>query len=145
MISVQKLEGLTTFGRSICLLTKSFVYRYLSLVLDDQFSQAGSGQGHWLLHPTQTVTSKQDGTKIQDYSYNFDPITGNLNWRQNNKYSNLREDFYYDNLDRLDYIQMNGTTTLDMAYDSNKGGIATKNDVGRIDNVLFFSTKVEKF
>jgi len=23
---------------------------------------------------------------IQSYSYNFSPTTGNLNWRQNNKY-----------------------------------------------------------
>ena len=30
-------------------------------------------------YPTQTVTTKQDGTKIQDYSYNFDPVKGILN------------------------------------------------------------------
>ena len=77
--------------------------------------------------PTSTVT----GT-IQNYSYNFNTVTGNLNWRQNNKYTNLKEDFTYDNLDRLDNISMGGTTTLDMAYDSNKGGITTKSDVGTL-------------
>jgi hypothetical protein len=46
---VQKPEGLTTFGRSIYFLTKSFGYKYLSLASDGQFSQAGNGQGHWLL------------------------------------------------------------------------------------------------
>jgi hypothetical protein len=47
---VQKPEGLTTFGRLICLLTKSFGYKYLSLASDGQFSPAESGQGQWLFH-----------------------------------------------------------------------------------------------
>jgi len=38
------------------------------------------------------ITSQETDT-IQDYSYNFNPASGNLNWRQNNKYSNLKEDF----------------------------------------------------
>lgn len=75
------------------------------------------------------LTSKVTGT-IEDYSFNFDPVTGNLNWRQNNKYVNLKENFYYDNLDRLDNIYMGATMTLDMAYDASKGGITTKTDVG---------------
>ena len=67
---------------------------------------------------------------IQDYSYNFDPVSGNLNSRQNKKYSGLTEDFTYDNLNRLDNVSMGGTLKLDMAYQSNNGGIATKTDVG---------------
>jgi RHS repeat-associated protein len=55
-----------------------------------------------------------------------------LNWRQNNKYSGLKEDFQYDNLDRLDDVYKGGTMTLDMAYDGNKGGITTKTDVGTL-------------
>ncbi len=69
---------------------------------------------------------------IQNYSFNFDPVSGNLNWRQNNKHSNLRESFYYDNLDRLDSIRMGTTTKLKMAYDGDKGGITTKSDVGTL-------------
>lgn len=78
-------------------------------------------------YPTSTVV----GT-IQNYSYNFNPVTGNLNWRQNNKYSGLREDFHYDNLDRLDDVYMGSTMTLDMGYDINKGGINTKSDAGTL-------------
>jgi len=37
-------------------------------------------------YPTSTVT----GT-LQSYSYNFNTVTENLNWRQNNKYSNLQD------------------------------------------------------
>jgi RHS repeat-associated protein len=77
--------------------------------------------------PTSTATGS-----IQDYSYNFNTVTGNINWRQNNKYSNLREDFNYDDLDRLDSIYMGSTTTLEMEYHSNKAGIITKNDVGTL-------------
>jgi hypothetical protein len=51
---------------------------------------------------------------IQNYSYNFNPVNGDLNWRQNNKYTGLKEFFYYDNIDRLDYIIKGTTTTLDM-------------------------------
>jgi len=79
-------------------------------------------------YPTSTVT----GT-LQSYSYNFNTVTGNLNWRQNNKYTGLKETFNYDNSDRLDNVyQGTGTPvlTLDMAYDSNKGGITTKSDAG---------------
>jgi len=60
-------------------------------------------------------------------------VTGNLDWRQNNKYSNLKETFNYDNLDRLDNVYKGTGTpvlTLDMAYESNKGGISTKSDAG---------------
>jgi RHS repeat-associated protein len=78
-------------------------------------------------YPTSTVA----GT-IQNYSYNFNPVTGNINWRQNNKYSGLREDFQYDNLDRLSNVSMNSTTTLNMSYDNNKGGIITKSDAGTL-------------
>ena len=79
-------------------------------------------------YPTSTVTGS-----LQSYSYNFNTVTGNLNWRQNNKYSNLKETFYHDNLDRLDNVYKGTGTpvqTLDMAYESSKGGISTKSDAG---------------
>lgn len=78
-------------------------------------------------YPTSTVVDT-----IQNYTYNFDPVTSNLSWRQNNKHTGLREDFHYDNLDRLDSVYMGSTMTLDMAYESNKGGITTKSDVGTL-------------
>ena len=57
---MHKPEGLTTFGRSIYLLIKSFDYKYLSLASDGQFSPAGSGQGHWLF---QTIVVRH---KVRD-------------------------------------------------------------------------------
>jgi len=72
---------------------------------------------------------------IQNFSYNFNPVTGNLNWRQNNKHQGLKETFNYDNLDRLDNVYKGTGTpvmTLDMAYDSNRGGITWKSDVGKL-------------
>ena len=42
---VHKPEGLTTFCRSIYLLTKSFVYKYLSLASDGQFSRLEVAKG----------------------------------------------------------------------------------------------------
>lgn len=75
--------------------------------------------------PTSIVT----GT-VQNYSYNFNPVTGNLAWRQNNKYTGLREDFQYDNSDRLSNVTKSGVTTLTMSYDGNTGGITGKSDAG---------------
>jgi hypothetical protein len=62
-------------------------------------------------------------------------MTGNLTWRRNKKKSDLKETFNYDNLDRLDNVYKGITTpvmTLDMVYDSNKGGITTKSDAGTL-------------
>ena len=84
--------------------------------------------------PTSTVTGS-----IQNDSCNFNAVTGNLNWRQNNKYSNLKETFNYDNLDRLDNVYKGTGTpvmTIDMEYDPNKGSITLKDDVGS----LFYNT-----
>ncbi len=75
--------------------------------------------------PTSIVT----GT-IQNYSFNFNPVTGNLAWRQNNKYTGLREDFQNDDLDRLTDVMKNSVTTLTMSYDGNTGGLAGKSDAG---------------
>jgi RHS repeat-associated protein len=75
--------------------------------------------------PTSIVTGA-----IQNYSYNFNPVTGNLNWRQNNNYSGLTESFTYDNLDRLSSVTQGSNTTLTMTYDGNTGGITGKSDAG---------------
>lgn len=72
------------------------------------------------------LTSITTGS-IQDFSYYYNHTTGNLTWRQ--KGINLKEDFQYDDLDRLDSANV-GSYKLGMSYDSNKGGITTKSDVG---------------
>jgi RHS repeat-associated protein len=75
-------------------------------------------------YPTSTETGS-----IQDYIYNFNTETGNLNWRENDE-ADLREDFHYDDLDRLDGVNMGENMTLDMSYDENTGGISLKDDAG---------------
>jgi RHS repeat-associated protein len=67
------------------------------------------------------------GTGVQNLSYQWDR-TGNLSQRKDVA-QNLTENFVYDNLHRLDYSQLNGTTNLDMAYDL-LGNITNKSDVG---------------
>ena len=66
---------------------------------------------------------------IQDYRYAFNPVTGNLNSRQNFKRS-LYESFSYtdnqDNLDRLTSVA--GPRNLAMTYAAN-GNILTKSDI----------------
>ncbi len=76
-------------------------------------------------YPSSTVTGS-----LQSYHYEFQPTTGNLNWRRNDLHSNIQENFAYDPLDRLDKIYRGTTTLLDMAYDDNKGGITLKDDFG---------------
>lgn len=61
---------------------------------------------------------------IQDFSYNFDPQTGNLNWRKDNT-RNLRERFSYDRLNRL-----TGFRDKKMSYDE-KGNITYFPNVGQ--------------
>ncbi len=78
--------------------------------------------------PTSMVT----GT-IQNYQYNFDGSTGNLNWRGNSKYSGTVEYFQYDNLDRLYRVYFTSNTLQSIAYTPSKGGISTKSDVGTLN------------
>jgi RHS repeat-associated protein len=68
------------------------------------------------------------GTGLQNQSYAFDPV-GNLTQRQDNT-QGLSENFYYDNLNRLSYSTLNGTTNLTMGYDTTgMGNIASRSDV----------------
>jgi RHS repeat-associated protein len=75
------------------------------------------------------------GTGVQNEGYLYD-LMGNVTQRQNNA-SSLTENFYYDNLYRLDYSTLKvgagaATTNLDLAYDLT-GNITTKSDVGAYD------------
>lgn len=66
------------------------------------------------------------GACAQNHSYLFD-LVGNVTQRQNNNLG-LTENFYYDNLYRLDYSQLNGATNLDVSYDA-LGNITARSDV----------------
>lgn len=74
--------------------------------------------------------SIQTGTSavVQNLVYEWD-LVGNLKKRRDLNQSGLAEEFFYDNLYRLDYSQRNGSTNLDMAYDA-LGNITSKSDVG---------------
>ena len=66
------------------------------------------------------------GTGLQNLAYQWDKV-GNLTQRQDNNWPGLSENFYYDNLYRLDHSTLNGTTNLDMQYQAN-GNIDYKSD-----------------
>jgi len=67
-------------------------------------------------------------TNRQNLSFAWDK-NGNLKTRLDANQANLTEEFFYDPLDRLDYAQRNGVTTLDLAYVAN-GNIATRAEGG---------------
>ncbi len=73
------------------------------------------------------VTSGLNGTaSLQNDSYLYDEV-GNLTQRQNNN-AGLTENFYYDNLYRLDHSTLNGTVSLQMGY-SGAGNITSRSDL----------------
>ncbi len=72
-----------------------------------------------------TTRSIKKGTSfIQNFGYNINPTTGNLNWRKDNV-RNIQENFGYDNLNRL--TSFNGKT---VSYDT-KGNITNMSSVGK--------------
>lgn len=75
-------------------------------------------------------------TGVQNLAYTWDKV-GNLSSRQDLNQS-LTETFFYDNLHRLDYSQLNGSTNLDLSYDAT-GNITYKSDVG---NYLYSSSRL---
>ncbi len=82
------------------------------------------------------------GTGLQNLSYLYDPI-GNVTQRQESTLG-LTENFYYDNLYRLDYSTLNnGTTTttnLTMHYDA-MGNITHRSDVNGDATWTYHGTK----
>lgn len=81
-------------------------------------------------------TGPGGGTSVQNLSYLWDKV-GNLAQRQDNN-QGLTENAYYDNLYRLDYTTLNGSTNLDLAYAAN-GNIQTQSGVG---TYTYHSTKI---
>jgi RHS repeat-associated protein len=76
-------------------------------------------------YPTSSKVTYNSVDK-QDYRYSFNPVTGNLNSRQNYLRS-LLENFTYDDVDRLTGVS--GPRNLSMTYSQN-GNISTKSDIG---------------
>ena len=70
---------------------------------------------------------------IFDYSYSFNPATGNLMQRKDNTRA-LTETFTYDNLNRLKTSTINGTSGLTTNY-FNNGNIQNKSDVSTSDYI----------
>ncbi len=68
------------------------------------------------------------GTGFQNQAYLYDEV-GNVTQRQDNNLG-LTENFYYDNVYRLDHSTLNGTVNLQMGYAST-GNITSKSDVSR--------------
>jgi RHS repeat-associated protein len=89
---------------------------------------------------TGTLKSIQTGlggsSAVQSLEYKWD-LVGNLKKRIDLNQSSLTEEFFYDNLHRLDYSQRNGVTNLDMTYDA-MGNITNKSDVG---SYIYHATK----
>jgi RHS repeat-associated protein len=77
---------------------------------------------------------------LQNHSYLYDKV-GNVTQRQDTTPGRgLTESFYYDNLYRLDYSQLNGSTNLDLAYDA-MGNITNRTDVNGNASWTYLSTK----
>jgi RHS repeat-associated protein len=67
------------------------------------------------------------GAGVQNLAYLWDRA-GNMVQRQDNN-QGLTENAYYDNLYRLDYTTLNGSTNLDLSYAAN-GNVGWKSGVG---------------
>jgi RHS repeat-associated protein len=61
--------------------------------------------------------SNAGADNFQYLKYTWDKV-GNLKTRKDENQAGLSEAFYYDNLHRLDYSQLNGVTNLDLSYDA---------------------------
>jgi RHS repeat-associated protein len=78
--------------------------------------------------PKSIQTGVAGGSGVQNLAYEWD-LVGNLKKRIDNNQSGLTEEFFYDNLYRLDESRRNGTKNQDLAYDA-LGNITSKMDVG---------------
>jgi RHS repeat-associated protein len=81
------------------------------------------------------ITSTKGGTYLQNRSYDFNNITGNLTSRMglNSSGGSVTESFTYDDLNRL-LTCTAGQDTLSVSYDgSGHGNITGKTDVGTYD------------
>ncbi|MFL6605691.1 MAG: RHS repeat domain-containing protein [Steroidobacteraceae bacterium] len=74
-----------------------------------------------------SITSGLSGTTaLENNSYLYDQV-GNVTQRQNNNVG-LTENFYYDDVYRLDHSSLNGTVNLQMGYNA-AGNITSRSDL----------------
>lgn len=78
------------------------------------------------------------GNGLQYQSYLYD-LVGNIRQRQEGSVP-LIEDFYYDNLYRRDYTELNGVQNLDVTYDA-AGNITNRSDVNGNASWTYHVTK----
>jgi RHS repeat-associated protein len=71
-------------------------------------------------------TGSGGGAGVQNLSYEWD-LVGNLTKRKDLNQGALKEEFFYDDLYRLDYSQLNGTQNHNLSYDAL--GNITSNDL----------------
>jgi len=97
-----------------------------------QFVQFSLGNGlstHYTYYAESGFLNTIQTPGIQDLEYGWDDIH-NLKFRSDHGQSEfLREDFIYDELNRLDFTIREGVQALDMTYDD-IGNITYKSDVG---------------
>lgn len=86
--------------------------------------------------PTNRKSVNSSGAVIQDFGMLFDPVTGNLKARGDNKYNKF-EQFRYDNLNRLTQVYMATSLVATPSVDAENvysylanGNLASKSDVG---------------
>jgi RHS repeat-associated protein len=82
------------------------------------------------------ATGPGGSTTVQNLAYLWDDA-GNLMQRQDNN-QGLTENFYYDNLHRLDSSTLGGSTNLDVTLDD-KGNVTSKSGVG---TYTYHATKI---
>ena len=81
------------------------------------------------------ITTVKSGSYLQNWDYNFNPVTGNLTGRTglNSSGNSVQENFTYDDLNRLLTYSV-GANTNTIIYDENGlGNITDKTDVGGYD------------
>ncbi|KAF0128606.1 MAG: RHS repeat-associated core domain protein, partial [Bacteroidetes bacterium] len=112
-----------------------------------QLTQATMGNGtitdyEWDTYgfPQRNKVSK-GSTILQNLTFSFNSVTGNLNARSDAKSNNILETFDYDNLlkDRLTYWSATNGSAKTMAYASN-GNVLKKSDVSTSNTGYLYET-----
>lgn len=118
--------------------TGAMVWHLSSITAKGQTSQMEYGNGYTLVsqyNPTDFTLynlkhqNTNNGTVVLDIDYNYDVNKGVLNWRRNNTFGK-KEDFTYDNLNRLLSEALNGIIANQYTYDK-RGRITSNTELGK--------------
>ncbi|MBN2259837.1 MAG: RHS repeat-associated core domain-containing protein [Clostridiales bacterium] len=78
-----------------------------------------------------SIKTQINDTYIQNLEYSYNNYTGNLDWRKDNTRPACTEYFGYDELNRLEYYNVNDGPDWNILYDNNNGGnISSKALIG---------------